>query len=170
MNSGQLHATVSSSALCPPGPCEIIVDNPSPGGGLSNGYSLLTIGLPTVAGPTSASVAGTTATLGGSVASDGGSAITERGVVYSLTSANPDPAIGGAGVTAVTAPGTTGVFAAGLTGLNPGTGYSFKAYATNSAGTGYSPDGNFVTSAASLGPSLVSVSGRRLMVQRRRTD
>ena len=39
-NSGQLQATVSQAALCPPGPCSVTVLNPPPGGGVSNSSSL----------------------------------------------------------------------------------------------------------------------------------
>ena len=44
---------------------------------------------------------------------------------------------------------TTGVFTESVTGLTPGTGYSFVAFATNSAGTTYtSPVTTFTTLAA----------------------
>ena len=92
---------------------------------------------PTVTTPTSETITQASATLGGNVASDGGDAITERGVVYSITSANNNPLIGGSGVTKVTSAGTLGVFTVSATGLTSGTGYSFKAYAINSAGTTY---------------------------------
>ena len=93
---------------------------------------------PLVSSPTSADITATTATLGGNVTAAGGSAITERGVVYSLTSANADPLISGSGVTKVIASGTdTGVFTVPVTGLAAGEAYSFKAYAANSLGTNY---------------------------------
>ncbi|MGV3660753.1 MAG: beta strand repeat-containing protein [Prosthecobacter sp.] len=101
--------------------------------------------LPTVATPTSASVAANTATLGGNVTSDGAGGITERGVVYALTATNGNPTIGGTGVVKATAAGTTGVFTTGVTGLTAFSGYSFCAYATNAAGTGYSPVSAFTT-------------------------
>jgi subtilisin-like proprotein convertase family protein len=92
---------------------------------------------PAVAMPTVASITANSAILGGNVTDDGGATVTERGVVYALTSANSDPVINGASVTKVVASGTTGVFTASITDLTPGSGYSFKAYATNSAGTSY---------------------------------
>jgi hypothetical protein len=104
-----------------------------------------TLAVPIVTSPSSASVLGTTATLGGNVTSDSGFAVTERGVVYSLTSANGNPLIGGAGVTKVTASGATGVFTAPITGLAQGSAYSFKAYATNSVGTSYTSVAAFTT-------------------------
>lgn len=64
--------------------------------------------VPTVSLTSPASLATVSgATLGGTVGSDGGAAITERVVVYSVTSANPDPAIGGPGVTKLVVAGTT---------------------------------------------------------------
>ena len=102
---------------------------------------------PTVTTATSASITSTSATMGGNVTSDGGATITERGIVYSVTATNADPLINGTGVTKVTATGTTGVFTAPVTGLSPGTGYSFKAYAINSVGTTYTtPAATFTTS------------------------
>ena len=91
---------------------------------------------PTVASPTKASITHNSATLGGNVTADGGAALSERGVVYSMTSINSNPEIGGIGVTKAVASGTTtGVFTAAVSGLVFSTGYTYKAYATNSAGT-----------------------------------
>jgi len=102
---------------------------------------------PAVTSPASASITATGATLGGNVTGDGEAAITERGVVYSATATNGDPLVDGAGVTKVTASGTTGVFTAPVTGLTQGTVYSFKAYATNSEGTSYTEAAVFTTDA-----------------------
>ena len=52
----------------------------------------------TVAAPTSTGISATGATLGGNVTSDGGTALTEIGLVYSESSVNADPLIGGTGV------------------------------------------------------------------------
>jgi hypothetical protein len=103
--------------------------------------------LPTVTSPTSASISATKATLGGTVSADGGDPIDERGVVYSVTATNPDPVHLGEGVTpAVATLGTgTGIFRVAITGLTPGTQYSFKAYATNNVGTTYGAATTFTT-------------------------
>jgi len=85
------------------------------------------------------------ATLGGTVASDSDATITERGVVFSRTSENVDPLIGGTDVTQVAANGTTGSFTVNVSSLSPGTNYSFKAYATNTVGTSYSDEAVFQT-------------------------
>ncbi len=115
---------------------------------------------PTVSSPTSASITSSSATLGGNVTADGGAAITERGVVYSVTSVNNNPLIGGPSATKVTAAGTTGIFTVNVSSLSASTGYSFKAYATNSVGTTYASVATFTTSAAAdtTPPTLAAAS------------
>ncbi|MCX6837318.1 MAG: SUMF1/EgtB/PvdO family nonheme iron enzyme, partial [Verrucomicrobia bacterium] len=114
--------------------------------------------LPTVSNPTSSSINAIDATLGGNVTADGGAAITERGVVYSATATNADPLIDGAGVTKVTATGTTGVFTATVTGLTQGTDYSYKAYAINSQGTTYTSVGTFTSQSTNADLSSLTAS------------
>ena len=104
---------------------------------------------PTVTTPTSASITPTGATLGGNVESDGGSPLIEQGVVYAPTSVNPDPLVGGAGVSRNSRNmATTGVFTRDIAFLSPNTQYSFRAYATNASGTSYSPVATFTTAVA----------------------
>ncbi len=100
---------------------------------------------PTVSSPTSTSITATGATLGGNVVTDGEAPIVERGIVYSVSTTNASPTIGGTGVMKATASGTTGAFTVPVTELANGTVYAFKAYATNSEGTGYSAVATFVT-------------------------
>jgi hypothetical protein len=117
--------------------------------------------LASVITPTSSAITGTSATLGGNVSSDGDSPITERGVVYSVTSANDNPFIGGAGVTKKTSIGTTGLFTVSATPLVANTTYSFRAYATNSLGTSYtSTIGTFNTSTSPtiISPTVASIA------------
>jgi hypothetical protein len=66
--------------------------------------------------------------------------ITERGIYYSTTNGFPD----GSG-TKVSETGifSTGAFTINVTGLSPNTTYYYKAFATNSSGTGYSVQGTF---------------------------
>ena len=98
----------------------------------------VTASAPAVSSPTATNITETSATLGGNVTGDGGSPVTERGVVYALTSVNPNPTIGGTGVPApLIASGTTGVFFVNVTGLTANTAYTFRAYATNATGTTY---------------------------------
>jgi uncharacterized protein (TIGR02145 family) len=83
-----------------------------------------------------------TASGGGNITAGGGGAITARGVCWG-TAANPTT--GGS----KTSNGTgTGSFTSAITGLNPGTTYHVRAYASNSAGTGYGNDLSFTTETA----------------------
>lgn len=113
---------------------------------------------PTVSSPTSDSVTSSTAVLGGDVTDDGGEIITERGVVYSLTSVNNDPEIGGVGVTKVSTGGTTGVFTVAVSDLVAESEYTFKAYAINSEGIGYSSADTFTTLEIPVDPATLSVT------------
>ena len=110
-------------------------------------------------GPVSVSnVTASTADLSGSITSDGGSTITERGIVYSLTTTNANPLIGGTGVTKSTVTGTTGLFTSGVIGLQPASGYSFKAYATNALGTSYTSVATFTTTTTVPGAPTIGTA------------
>jgi hypothetical protein len=90
------------------------------------------------------SITSNTATCGGNITSDGGSAVTDRGLCWS-TSTNPTVNLttktsGGAG---------TGSFSSSLTGLQAGTTYYIRAYATNANGTAYGAQQTFTTAIAS---------------------
>lgn len=81
------------------------------------------------------------AITGGNITSDGGSNITARGVVWS-TDHNPTISL-----STKTTDGTgTGSFVSSITGLEPGTIYYVRAYATNSQGTAYGDEVLFTTS------------------------
>jgi 3D (Asp-Asp-Asp) domain-containing protein len=100
---------------------------------------------PVVVSPTTANVEAFSATLGGTLSDHGGAPILQRGVVFSLTSANADPMLGGTGVTQAVSMNVTNVFSTDVTGLTGNSGYSFRAYATTEAGTSYSPVATFTT-------------------------
>ncbi len=68
--------------------------------------------------------------------------------MYSVTSLNNNPQIGGSSVTKVTTAGTTGVFTIDVSTLPTGTQISYAAYATNIAGTSYTTVGTFTTQPA----------------------
>ncbi|MGD7653057.1 MAG: Ig-like domain-containing protein [Verrucomicrobiales bacterium] len=80
------------------------------------------------------------------VLADGGASVTAMGFVYSQTSLNADPQIGGTDVTQLAdgAPGVT-TFSATISGLTADTEYSVCSYSTNSEGTSYSPVVTFTT-------------------------
>lgn len=116
--------------------------------------TFITPSLASLSAPTIASVSGSDATLGATVTADGGTPITERGVIYARTSINPNPVMGGADVVKLPTAGTTGAFTVPVTGLLASTGYTFRAYAVNSAGTAYGTTSAFFTTAAS--PAVTS--------------
>ncbi len=94
----------------------------------------------------------TSAVSGGTVTSDGGGAITAKGVCWSTT-ANPTPSL-----TTKTDEGAgSASFTSNITGLTPSTTYYYRAYATNSAGTGYGTELTFTT-AAIVTPTVTTVA------------
>ena len=103
------------------------------------GFSVrcLRVDLPTVI-TTASSITSTSATCGGNVTSDGISTVTERGVYWGTS---PNPELNGSRTPANGS--GMGSFTVSLTGLTPGTIYYVKAYATNSAGTGYGSEVSF---------------------------
>jgi hypothetical protein len=92
---------------------------------------------PTVTDSAATSIKELSATGNGNVTSDGGATVTQRGFVFSVTSVNSNPLLSGTGVTQINSTGTTGAWSDTLTPLVANTGYSYKAFATNSKGTGY---------------------------------
>ncbi|MCP4151180.1 MAG: hypothetical protein GY757_25780 [bacterium] len=94
---------------------------------------------PTVIAPscTCISDTATTAVLGGVVSSIGNTNVTERGVYWSTVNGFTPPAEGSkTGETGNWS--TTGSFSVDVQGLSPETTFYFKAFATNSEGTGFS--------------------------------
>lgn len=102
-------------------------------------FTTLSIGEPTVTTSTVTDITQTTAICGGNVTADGGSPITERGICWS-TSSNPtindSHTSSGAGL---------GQFTLQMTSLTSNTTYHVRAYAKNSAKTGYGADMTFTT-------------------------
>lgn len=97
------------------------------------------------------SVTLTTAVTGGNITADGNDSITARGVCWAITQ-NPEI------TNSATADGSgKGSFVSNLTELQPGKTYYLRAYATNSAGTGYGNEISFATNSPSL-PSLITTS------------
>jgi hypothetical protein len=94
---------------------------------------------PTVTTTAISAILGTSATSGGTVTNTGGEAVTAQGVCWS-TSANPTTADSKTDDMADPSP-----FASSITGLTANTIYHVRAYATNSAGTGYGSDVQFET-------------------------
>jgi uncharacterized protein (TIGR02145 family) len=80
------------------------------------------------------------ATSGGNVTDEGGTPVSARGICWSLTTGPtadlPTKTVNGSG---------TGIFTSNLTGLANGTTYYVRSYATNTAGTAYGNEINFMT-------------------------
>lgn len=95
------------------------------------------------------------ATAGGVITDDGGAQVTASGVVIDVT---PNPAIGTALLDSATNPVVrTGSYSLAVAGLNPGTTYHVRSYATNIVGTSYGPDSTFTTNFSSVAPTVFAV-------------
>ena len=99
------------------------------------------------------SILSSSAITGGNVTSGGGATVTERGVVYATSGV---PSLLNSKIVAGTS--GTGTFTVNLTGLTGSTKYYFRAYATNSAGTGYGTLDSFVTLTPIAIPTVNTIS------------
>jgi len=98
------------------------------------------------------SITGESATSGGNITSNGGSPVTARGVCWSV---NPDPDINDSHTNNGTG---TGSYSSNITGLNPGTKYYIRAYATNEIRTYYGNSDSLTTlSYAKINTLAISV-------------
>jgi len=130
---------------------------PPTGQGLVDKQTLITAGnqvvtdgfLPTVTTAAVTAITRTTATSGGTITNDGGGTIQSGGVVWATTT-NPTTANG-----VLSDYSTNSSFTSNLTGLNAGTTYYVRAYATNSAGTAYGNERSFTTLPITL-PTLTT--------------
>lgn len=86
------------------------------------------------------SITGTTAVSGGNITNDGGASVTVRGVCWS-TNPNPTTAL----TTKTTDGAGAGFFSSNIAGLNTGTTYYVRAYATSGIGTAYGNERSFTT-------------------------
>ena len=101
--------------------------------------AITVVSMPSITTTAMTNITSTTSTSGGTITSDGGSPITARGVCWSTS---PSPTI----LDNKTSDGTgMGNFVSNLTGLTADTKYYVRAYATNSAGTGYGSEVSFTT-------------------------
>ncbi|MCX6859443.1 MAG: Ig-like domain-containing protein [Verrucomicrobia bacterium] len=106
---------------------------------------------PTMSDTTSSgSITPTSAVLGGEVVSDGTLKILERGFLILPAGTPGELVLGGTDVARVPIAGGVGPFSVTTTGLKPGMQYRFRAYATNPAGTRYSPVRTFQTLEGSI--------------------
>ena len=120
----------------------------------TNLAAVSSVSTPTLTTPTASSITDVSATLGATVTVDGGASLTARGTVYKTTSGviATDNALA-EGATTVSA------FSHSRTSLTPQTQYFYKGYATNSAGTGLSPEGSFRTLSSAPTAQASGLSG-----------
>ena len=121
--------------------------------------------IPTVSAVGITNIEQTTATSGGTVTDDGGGTITARGLCWSTTTA---PTVADS---KTTESGTAGAFSSTMTGLTMGTTYYVRAYATNSAGTGYAGELSFLAGSSNDdGNSSTDDSGDETPVEETDSD
>ena len=106
----------------------------------SNELTLTIPNLPTLITRTMSNTGKVSATSGGDVTNNGGSAIISSGLCWST---NPNPTVDLSTKTINLGPSIQ--YSSNITGLNTSTTYYVRAYATNSAGTGYGNQLSFVT-------------------------
>jgi uncharacterized protein (TIGR02145 family) len=120
---------------------------PPTGQGLIDKQTLITAGnqvytdgfIPTITTTPVSAITGSSATSGGTITNDGGGTIQGSGIVWATT-ANPTVANN------VIFNGASNVtFNINITGLNPGTTYYVRAFATTSSGTSYGNEISFTT-------------------------
>lgn len=102
----------------------------------------------TVATGAASAITTTTATLAGSISSNGCSAVTAYGIEYSTTPGF----VNGSGTQVASSNLSGGNYTSDLSGLASNTTFYYKAYATNSGGTAYGSEQQFLTLA--LSPTL----------------
>jgi len=115
------------------------------GSSVNQSFTVTVKGKPTVTSSAATTILANGATFNGNVTADNYGAIIERGFVYSLSTDDTDPNIGGTHVTKVITTGSNGAYSKDIIGLTAGLEYAFKAYATNSVGTSYSDVETFNT-------------------------
>ncbi|MFH0843212.1 MAG: fibrobacter succinogenes major paralogous domain-containing protein [Bacteroidota bacterium] len=102
-------------------------------------FTTVAASVPTLTTTAIGSITATTATSGGTISSEGGAPVTAKGVCWSTASG---PTI----ANSITSDGTgSGIFTSSITGLTRGTLYYVRAFATNSAGTGYGNELSFTS-------------------------
>ncbi len=97
------------------------------------------VNVPTVTTAPVTNITATSAFTGGNVTNNGNATVTARGVCWSTSN---NPTIAGSHTTDGSG---NGEFTSEITGLSSGTTYYVRAYATNSAGTGYGNEISFTT-------------------------
>ncbi len=118
-------------------------------------FSTPTLSLPLITTISISNITSTFASSGGDISSDGGASVTSRGVCWS-TSQNPTVSLS----TKTTDGSGTGSFVSAISGLQPGTTYFVRAYATNAMGTAYGSQVSFITTIAPAVSTVTSTTGK----------
>jgi uncharacterized protein (TIGR02145 family) len=101
--------------------------------------SCLKVKVPSITTSEVTNIMGTTATCGGTITDDGNAEITVTGVCWGIY---PNPTTSNSkNIESIIAK----QFESNISGLSGGTTYHVRAFATNSAGTGYGEDNSFIT-------------------------
>ena len=116
-------------------------------------YNTTSIVVPTLSTMLASNITPTSAGSGGNISSDGGAAVTAKGVCWSTTN---NPTIENSKTTDGTGDGS---FTSNLGGLTENTTYHVRAYATNSAGTGYGNEETFTTTISSEPGTVTDIDG-----------
>ncbi len=121
-------------------------------------FTLTVVNLrPALLTPVAYYVKASTATLEAVVTSGGASPVTQLGFLYAPTAVNPNPTVGGNGVTELDSPNPSSTFyQVQVNSLTPSTQYSLVAFAVNSYGTAYSTVTNFTTLPGPVGSLVVN--------------
>jgi len=106
--------------------------------------------VPTVTTNPVIDISTTTASSGGNVTNNGGAAVNARGVCWNTSGA---PTVSDSKTTDGNGNGT---FESALTELIPGATYHLRAYATNSAGTGYGEEIEFIALSELVVPTVIT--------------
>ena len=120
------------------------------------GFTTSSVVAPTVSTLAVSEITYTTATLAGSITSDGGASVTECGFCYSTS-----PMFGS--YETVTCSSVSNNFGYSLEGLNTGTTYYVKAYATNEVGTSLGEVQTFTTDSY-LAPAVTTLAASGITV------
>ena len=126
------------------------------GYGADKTFSTNITGAPTLTSEDPSNLQETTVTGNGTLVSIGGSAVTEHGHCWSTS---PDPTTADSKTTNGAA--TAGAFTSAITGLLANTTYYYRAYATNTQGTGYGNNVAFTMGYAFPVDTVSRVSGIR---------
>ncbi len=113
-------------------------------------YGAVSKTVPTVCTTTNTSTEGISATIGGIVVAEGGTTVSARGIIFSITSTNPNSIISGVGDNRIFNGSGTGSFSTTISNLLPNTSYYVQTFATNSVGTSFGNVVNFTTGMGEL--------------------